>query len=269
MGRQEPPSIDDDQAAIDHLVSIMRKLRSDDGCPWDREQTLQTLKENLIEEAYEVIDAIDGGDRKLLEEELGDLLLQVVFQAQLCEEEGAFNFDDVARHICEKLIRRHTHVFGDVKAESADEALKNWNAMKAQEKEKGSASALDGVPKHLPALAQAQKLQKKAAKVGFDWDELKDVMAKVDEEWAELKAAIDSGDHDHAVEELGDVLFAITNVGRFVKCDVEDALRGTNRKFERRFKAIEARLREQGRKPEECTLAELDAIWNQVKATER
>ena len=246
----------------------MRLLRAEGGCPWDREQTLETLKPYLLEESYEVLDAIDSKDRRLLEEELGDLLLQVVFQSQICAEEGSFAFDDVAAHIADKLVRRHPHVFGEVKVGDAKDVVRNWEAIKKDEKGDATLSALDGVPKHFPALAKADKLQRKAARVGFDWDDVHDVVAKLDEELGEVKEALASGREDRVREELGDLLFAAVNLSRFLGHDAEIALNDTVNKFVRRFHAIEERVHADGRTVPDCTLAELDQIWNEIKAEE-
>ncbi len=246
----------------------MRTLRSDKGCPWDREQNLSTLKQYLVEESYEVLDAIDSGDRSRLVDELGDLLLQVVFQAQICSEEGSFAFDDVARGICEKLIRRHPHVFGDVKVDGSAEVLKNWEKIKRTEKDGEPRSAVAGIPRHLPALHKAQQVQKKAARVGFDWDAVHDVMAKVEEELAEVKAAMKSRRASKVKEELGDLLFAVVNLSRFLGHNAEEALDETIAKFIRRFQGIEKHLHKQGRKMTDCKLEELDAIWEEMKARE-
>jgi tetrapyrrole methylase family protein/MazG family protein len=253
---------------IDRLVEIMRTLRSEKGCPWDREQTLTSLKPFLLEESYEVLDAIDSGDRRHLAEELGDVLLQVVFQSQLCSEEGAFTFDDVANHIAEKLVRRHPHVFGDTEVSGATDVVRNWEAIKADEKGAAAGSALDGVPRHAPALKRAHALQKRAARVGFDWDQAHDVVAKIDEELAEVKEALAAGDQAAVREELGDLLFATVNLSRFLGHDAEEALDETIAKFVRRFRLIEDQLHAEGRKVTDCDLAELDRIWNDVKRGE-
>lgn len=264
-----------DLAPIERLRAVMRTLRSDQGCPWDREQSLESLKPFLVEEAYEVLDAIDGGDRTLLCEELGDLLLQVVFQAQLCEEEGAFSFDDAATAITEKLIRRHPHVFGDVEVEGAADVLKNWDAIKKSEKAGGDGdrspvSALTGVPRALPALHRAHEIQKRAARQGFDWASLPPVMAKVEEELGELTSLL--GDPAAAAsatrEELGDLLFSVVNLSRFLGHQPEEVLHESVAKFTRRFQAVEDRIHAQGRALTDCSLAEMDACWDAVKLDE-
>jgi len=251
---------------IERLVEIMATLRSENGCPWDREQTLESLRRYAVEEVYEVLDAIDREDVADHCEELGDLLLQVVFQSQLRSEEGAFTFEDVARSINDKLIRRHPHVFGDVEVDGSDEVLKNWEAIKATEKEPvQNSSVLDKVPVHLPALLKAHDLQKQAGKVGFDWPDLTPVLAKVREEIGELEEAIASGDQEDAREELGDLLFVLANVGRHLGTDAEQALQDANRKFTRRFKAVEQQVKDSGSTMKEETLETLDRIWDEVK----
>jgi len=251
--------------AITRLLEIMRRLRSPEGCPWDREQSLETLKPYLVEEAYEVLDAMETGDRAALADELGDLLLQIVFQAQVCEEEGSFCFEDVVRGLSDKLVRRHPHVFGSVEVSGSKEVLKNWEAIKDQEREGGRASVVDNVPRHLPALHRADQVQRKAARVGFDWDEVHDVIAKVDEELAEVKDAIASGDELSIREEIGDLLFSAVNLSRFLGHDAEQALNSTVSKFVSRFQEVERRIADEGRKIADCTLEEMDAYWNDIK----
>jgi len=253
---------------IDRLIRIMRMLRSKKGCPWDREQNLSTLKQYLVEESYEVLDAIDSGDRSRLADELGDLLLQVVFQAQICSEEGSFTFDHVAEGICAKLIRRHPHVFGAVKVNGSADVLRNWEKIKRTEKDGAPRSAVAGIPRHLPALHKAQQVQKKAARVGFDWDTVHSVVAKVDEELAEVKAAMKSRRPKRTKEEIGDLLFSVVNLSRFLGHNAEEALDDTIAKFVRRFQGVENKLHQQGRQMTDCSLAELDAIWNRIKRSE-
>ncbi len=265
--RPVPPPAD--AKPIDRLVAIMAILRSPQGCPWDHKQTFATLKEHLVEESHEVLDAIDSGDRAKLCDELGDLLLQVVFQAQLGREEGSFTFDDVATAISEKLIRRHPHVFGEVQVSGAAEVLKNWEQIKKTERAGEKRGTLDGVPRSLPALRRAHLVQQRAARVGFDWDDVGGALAKVEEELAEVREALAAGDEPHVREELGDLLFACVNVARFAGHQAEEALDGTVKKFIRRFEAVETRVHAQGRALSACTLAELDAVWNDVKADER
>lgn len=254
---------------IVRLVCIMAILRSPQGCPWDHKQTLQTLKNHLVEESHEVLDAIDSGDRAKLCDELGDLLLQVVFQAQLCAEEGAFTFDDVANAIVEKLIRRHPHVFGDVSVHGADEVLRNWEEIKKTEKGGEPRSALEGVPKSLPALHRAHLIQKRAARVGFDWKDAGGPLDKLDEEIAELREAARAGDEVRIRDELGDLLFSLVNVSRFLGHNPEETLHESVGKFTRRFQAIEDALLRDGKKMSDQTLAQLDEIWNRVKAAEK
>lgn len=251
------------------LLEIMARLRRPkDGCPWDLEQTLDTIKSHLIEEAYETLDAMESGDRKHLAEELGDLLLQIVFQSQIASEEGSFNFADVAQGISDKLIRRHPHIFGDVKVADSKEVLRNWDAIKKTEN-KARESVLDGVPKHTPPLHRAYQLQKRAARVGFDWSDIQDVYAKLDEEIVELREAVAAKDRKHVLEELGDVLFSVVNIARFVKVDPAYALDLTNAKFSRRFRIVENEIVSSGRKMKDCTLAQLDEIWNRIRAEDK
>ncbi|MCC6547305.1 nucleoside triphosphate pyrophosphohydrolase [Candidatus Sumerlaeota bacterium] len=247
-------------------------LLAPEGCPWDRKQSHATLKPYVVEEAYEVCEAIDDGDPAELRAELGDLGLQIVFHSALARRDGSFNVDDVYTAICEKLIRRHPHVFGDVNAETADVVLKNWEAIKREERAAKNApgnppSALDGVPKALPALQRAQRLQGKAARVGFDWKEIGPVFAKVREEIAELEVEVNSGEKskDKIAGEFGDLLFALVNLARFLDIDPEQALHTTNRKFTDRFQFVEKGLREQGTAPEAATLEEMDALWDEAK----
>ncbi|NOY79980.1 MAG: nucleoside triphosphate pyrophosphohydrolase [Kiritimatiellaeota bacterium] len=259
---------------VRELVAIMSRLRAPDGCPWDREQTHESLKRFLVEESAELLDAIDEGDDAKIVDELGDVLLQVVFHARIAEEDGRFDLQGVARHCCEKIVRRHPHVFGDRQAATAADVLELWKEVKWEEQKQRNerpenASALGGVPRHLPALHRAYKLQKKAARVGFDWPTIDGVMAKIEEEFAEVRDALAQGDREAAGEEIGDLLFAVVNLSRFIGCEPEDRLRQTIRKFERRFAKIEAELRTRGKKPEECTLAELDALWEAGKREER
>jgi tetrapyrrole methylase family protein/MazG family protein/ATP diphosphatase len=256
------------------LIEIMARLRDPDGgCPWDLEQTFATIAPYTIEEAYEVADAIERSDLHELEDELGDLLLQVVFHARMAEEAGAFDFADVARAICDKMIRRHPHVFGEEKVEGTTHQIVRWEAIKAAERaqksESAAPSALDGVPLALPALTRAAKLTRRAARVGFDWPDCANVLAKMREELGELEAEIAAGDVAKAREELGDLLFVCANLARKLEVEPEEALRGANAKFVRRFGHIEARLAEQGRSPEASDLPEMDALWDEAKALER
>jgi tetrapyrrole methylase family protein/MazG family protein len=252
---------------IDRLLRIMARLRSRRGCPWDREQTHASIKQNLIEECYEAVEAIEARDDGALCEELGDLLLQIVFHAQMAREAGEFDFDDVAHSIADKLVRRHPHVFGRNRLKTAEQVLTQWHAIKKTEKN-GRRSVLDGVPKHLPALMKAHEIQKKAARVGFDWKKSTDVLAKVEEELSELKRAMKRKRRREIEEEFGDLLFAVVNLARFQKYDAEEALNQTVKKFRRRFEQIEQEIARRGKKLEDCSLEELDAIWNRVKSTE-
>lgn len=254
------------------LLRIMERLRGDDGCPWDAEQTLESLKSYLIEECGEVLEAIEMGDYDELEDELGDLLLQVVFQCQICAEQGHFDFESVAVRIADKMVRRHPHVFSDTDVEDSDDVRANWDEIKKQEREdRGKPepeSILDGIPRHLPALMRAKDLQKKASKVGFDWEDEEGILDKIEEELSEMHEALRSGDDAELKDEIGDVMFAITNLARHRKIDPEDALNGCNRKFKRRFRSIERALEERGKTPSESTLMEMDALWDESKKDE-
>ncbi len=250
---------------VERLIEIMRILRSDKGCPWDREQSLETLKQHLVEESYEVLDAIDSHDREKLKEELGDLLLQVVFQSQLCSEEGSFTFKDVADRIADKLIRRHPHVFGDTRVAGSEEVLKNWERIKRDENGERPRSVTEGIPRHLPALHKAEQVQKRAARVGFDWNEARQVIEKLDEEVAELKEAMAGGDRERVRDELGDVLFTVVNLARFEGHHAEQALNDTVARFSERFRWIEDHAHEQGRALTDYTLDELEALWQEGK----
>jgi MazG family protein len=248
----------------------MATLRSDQGCPWDRRQSLETLSRFLLEEAYEVLDAIESGDRSRLREELGDLLLQIVFQSQLCAEEGSFSFDDVAAGITEKLVRRHPHVYGDVKADTPDDVLRNWDAIKKQENGGGDAppSVLDGVPPPLPALQRAYEIQVRASRQGFDWPDPHGALEKIAEELEELKNALADGRREEIRGEVGDMLFSMVNLARFLAVEPEAALRSTIARFLARFRAVERDLHSQGRAMKDCPLEELDAMWEEAKARE-
>jgi MazG family protein len=249
------------------LLELMARLRDPEhGCPWDRAQTYATIVPHTIEEAYEVADAIARADWAELRDELGDLLFQVVFYAQIAREEGRFDFAAVARGIVEKMTRRHPHVFGDEKYADAAEQTAAWERIKAAEKTARPAGTLDGVPLALPGLTRAVKLQKKASKVGFDWGAVEPVLAKIEEEIAEIRHEIASAAPvERVADELGDVLFAVANLARHLQIDPEAALRGTNAKFERRFRRIEQWLAEDGRTPTDSTLAEMDALWERAK----
>jgi MazG family protein len=258
-------------AAVERLLSIMERLRGPGGCPWDREQTLQTLRPYALEETYEVLEAIDGGDAGEHREELGDLLLQIVFQAQLRKEEGAFDFADVAEAISGKLVSRHPHVFGDAEVKDAEGVLRQWAALKREEKRKkgGGKSVLEGVPREMPALARADRLTEKASRIGFDWPDPAGARAKVAEELEELDAAVAAGDRAAMEHELGDVLFALANFGRKLSLAPEEALRGTIARFISRFDHVERELERRGVPPGTATLAEMDALWDVAKSLER
>jgi len=256
---------------IDALREIMRRLRDPGtGCPWDIEQSFETIAPYTIEEAYEVADAIRSGDRDALRGELGDLLLQAVYHAQMAEEEGAFDFDDVARGIAEKMIRRHPHVFADTAIASAEEQAAHWEDVKQAERSADADdSALAGVALALPALMRAQKLGRRAARVGFDWPDARGVLAKITEEAAELAEAREGGDAAHIAEEYGDLLFVTAILGQHLRVDAEEALAAANRKFERRFRGVEALLAARGKTAGESDLAEMDGLWDEVKAGEK
>lgn len=257
------------QSGIAHLLAVIRRLRGKHGCPWDREQTLKSLKPYLIEETYELIDAIDSGDRHRHQEELGDLLLQVVLQAQIRHEKGDFTFDEVADQLATKLIRRHPHVFGKVTVSGSSEVLRNWEAIKAGEKKDSGGSILDGIPRHLPSLQKAQRIQSRVSRVGFDWSHVKDVLAKIEEELAEVRQAITRGKKKEMQEEIGDLLFSVVNLGRFQKLHAEEALDGTVKKFIARFQEVERRVRKEGRSLRDCSLAEMEAHWAAIKQDKR
>ncbi len=257
---------------IDRLLGVMAKLRDPEGgCPWDVEQTFATIAPYTIEEAYEVADAIERGDMNDLKSELGDLLFQSVFHARMAQEAGLFDFDDVAAAIADKLERRHPHVFGDETAQADDKAQKaRWEDIKAAErKARAQGGVLDDVPVGLPALTRAAKLTKRAGRVGFDWPSTDEVFDKLAEEIEELRVEIAAGDKDKAREELGDLLFVVANLARKLDVEPEDALRGANAKFVRRFGFIEAELARDGRTPDQSTLEEMDRLWDAAKAAEK
>jgi ATP diphosphatase len=258
---------------IRRLIDIMAALRTPaTGCPWDLQQSFATIAPYTLEEAYEVADAIERGDLADLREELGDLLLQVVFHARMAEERQAFDFGGVVEAITQKMIRRHPHVFGNARDLSPDQVKALWGEIKAQEralKPKREAGALSGVPVNMPAATRALKLQEKAGKVGFDWNDARAVLAKIREEIDEVEAELDAGRDDLAKAELGDLLFVVVNLARHLKADPEAALRAANAKFERRFGYIEGALAARGKTPAESTLEEMDALWNEAKARER
>ncbi len=251
---------------LQQLLRIMARLRAPDGCPWDREQNHRTLRHTVIEEAYEVAAAINSGDDENLREELGDLLLQVVFHAQMASEEGRFDFDSVAQAIVEKLVRRHPHVFGAESASDSAAVLARWEEIKRAEKGEKMKSALDGVSEGLPGLMRAEKVQKRAAKVGFDWFTLPPVIEKVREEIGEAEAAISKGEKDAIEDEIGDLLFAVVNLARKAQVDGEVALQRATDKFSTRFRAVEALAAERGLALDKMSLAEIDMLWDEIKA---
>ena len=260
------------ESSFTELVEVMARLRAPNGCPWDREQTHATLKPYLIEETYEALEAIDIGDDDELCKELGDVLLQVVFHAQIATEENRFGIEEVARAIVDKLIRRHPHVFADVDVDGSEQVLQNWEQIKKQERqEQGEAtpSLLDGIPKQLPALMRAQRMQARVSRQGFDWDQIAGPLDKVEEEFAELRQAWTSGETPAIEDEFGDLLFALVNTGRFLNVDPEQALRQSTEKFERRFRALEEAVRTSGREISALSLQELDTIWDEIKAREK
>ncbi len=263
----------DRDAGIERLLEIMRRLRAADGCPWDREQDFRSIAPYTVEEACEVADAIERGDMVHLEDELGDLLLQVVYHAQMAAEEGLFDFRGVVRAISDKMVRRHPHVFGtEPGGERADPSEVDWEALKTQERAaRGEVrdSVLDGVPATLSGLTRAVKLTARAAKVGFDWAEPRDVIAKAVEEAQELTEELETANPDRLEEEYGDLLFVMANLGRKLGLDPEAAMRRVNAKFDRRFRGVEARIKAGGRRPEDATLEEMDALWDAEKAAEK
>ncbi len=256
--------------SIERLLGIMERLRGPGGCPWDREQTLRSLRPYVLEETYEVLEAIDAGDAREHCEELGDLLLQIVFQAQLTKEEGQFEFADVADAISNKLVSRHPHVFGDVELKDADQVLRQWAALKREEKRaKGRGeSVLEGVPREMPALARADRLTEKASRIGFDWPDAGGARDKVSEELGELDEAIAAGDRDAVEHELGDVLFAVANLSRKLGIPAEEALRASVSRFVSRFSHIERELARRGVPHGAASLEEMDALWSEAKILE-
>ncbi len=248
------------------FVEIMKILRSPDGCPWDRVQTHESIRANFIEETYEAIEAIDTKNTELMREELGDVMMQVVFHALMEEEVGSFNIDDVCDEVCKKLIVRHPHVFSDTIADTPDEVLKNWDKIKMDTKsQKSQSEVLASVSKALPALMYSQKVQHKAAKVGFDFEKTDDALYKVNEELSELRDAIEKNDTENMSEELGDLLFSVVNVARFIKVDSEKALYDATLKFTDRFSKVEMLCKERGINMAEASITELDSLWDEVK----
>ena len=252
--------------SIDDLVQIIRLLRGEGGCPWDMQQTHQSIRNNVIEEAYEVADAVDTDDKAALCEELGDLMMQVVFHARMAEESGDFNLDDVADGVCQKLVHRHPHVFGTVQADTVGQVLDNWDAIKMEEKNQQTyTDTLLSVPRAFPGIMRAAKVQKRAAKVGFDWADSEGAWDKLNEEIAEVRAAEQSGDADAIAEEMGDLLFSVVNVTRFLKVDGEEAISKATDKFITRFQSMEQLAVSKGLNLKELSLDEMDALWDEIK----
>ncbi|MBI3089911.1 MAG: nucleoside triphosphate pyrophosphohydrolase [Candidatus Tectomicrobia bacterium] len=284
--RQEVPAAAAAEGAapgrlFEDLLGIMERLRSPQGCPWDREQTAASIKPYLLEEAHEVLDALESGDARSTAEELGDLLFQIVFHAQLGREAGRFDMTEVLREACDKMVRRHPHVFGQgSRLHSADEVLVRWEELKRREREAerrtggaaaggAAVSALDGVPRTLPGLLRAQRLQEKARRGGFDWPDRGGVLAKVEEEWEELRERLAQGTHADREAEFGDLLFSLVNLARWLRFNAEEALRGATRRFEARFRAVEEEFARDGRRLEDASPADLDARWEAVKRRQR
>jgi tetrapyrrole methylase family protein/MazG family protein len=274
-GAGDNVAMDRKRADIEKLSSLVERLRGDNGCPWDKEQTRETLKPMLIEEAYEVLDALDSGDPVEIKEELGDLLFQVVFHARIAQERGEFDLAGVIDRSHEKMVRRHPHIFGDAELKTAEAVLRNWEDIKAAEKgipsslrPESERSLLDGIPSKMPALHRAYQMTAKASRVGFDWPDLESVLSKLHEEAAELVEAQSRQDLKKIAEEAGDLLFVAVNVARFLGIDPETALRRSNRKFYDRFRYIESAIKTQGRKLKNASLAEMDALWDEAKKTE-
>ena len=252
--------------SVDDLVEIVAILRSENGCPWDREQSHKSIRRDFLEETYEVIEAINKEDTELLKEELGDVLLQVVFHTQIEREKGAFELSHVADGICKKMIERHPHVFGEVQADTTDKVLENWDNIKKRTKhQKTQTESMLSVPREFPALMRADKVQKKASKVGFDWDSADGAFDKISEELSELKSAVQSGDKANIREELGDLLFSVVNVSRFIGVDSEEALTAATDKFIGRFSEVEKAAAESGIDMKSAELAELDKLWDKAK----
>jgi tetrapyrrole methylase family protein/MazG family protein len=272
LERRQVEEAEADGRALARLLKVLKVLRGPGGCPWDREQTHESLRPYLLEECHEVLEAIDSGSMPALREELGDLALHVAFQAELAEESGAFRLADSLDHIVEKLLRRHPHVFGELAAEDAREVERLWERVKVEERRGGTAEAksiLDGLPAGLPGLLKAQRIQEKVAGVGFEWEDAAGALAKLEEEYREFRQALALGDARAMEEEFGDFLFTVVNVARYLRVQPEDALRRANAKFIRRFRELERLLREDGGDIARAGLAELDRLWEQVKAEER
>jgi tetrapyrrole methylase family protein / MazG family protein len=268
--------VDEKYAEIEKLEKLVERLRGDKGCPWDKEQTRETLKPMLIEEAFEVLDALDSGDAAELKDELGDLLFQVVFHAQISKERGEFSLADVIDRSHEKMVRRHPHIFGDADLKTSEDVLKNWEDIKAAEKgipssshPESERSLLDGIPSKLPAMHRAYQMTSKASRVGFDWTKLEDVIKKLHEEANELMEAQKKQDAQEVADEVGDLLFVAVNVARFLGIDPETALARSNRKFHRRFRHVESTIKKQGRELKNASLEEMDSLWNEAKKGEK
>jgi tetrapyrrole methylase family protein/MazG family protein len=253
---------------LNRLIEIVAKLRAPGGCPWDREQTHKSILSCLLDETYEFFEAVDEDDSAKMREELGDVLMQVVLHAQIASEAKKFDIGDVAKEIGDKLIRRHPHVFGNVEVSSSDEVIRNWEQIKKSEYgEERRKYIVDDIPDALPALFRAEKMQKRAAHVGFDWKSIKPVLDKVEEEFREFRVAVENGDSVNAEEEIGDLLFALVNVARHHKISAENALRAATNKFAKRFRFVEDKFKEAGKDIREATLEEMDVYWNQSKRT--
>ena len=266
-------NMNDTHTNIEKLVALVAQLRGENGCPWDREQTRETLKPMLIEEAFETLDALDSDDPADLKEELGDLLFQIVFHAQIAREKGEFDLGDVIDRSHEKMTRRHPHIFGAADLKTSEDVLKNWEDIKASEKgitspsrPDSERSLLDGIPKKIPALYRAYQMTAKAARVGFDWQRLEDILDKLGEETSELKEAVSREDREQIADEMGDLLFVAVNIARTLDVDPETALERSNRKFERRFRFMETAVKRQGRELKDASPAEMDALWNEAKS---
>lgn len=252
------------------LIALMARLRGEQGCPWDKEQTHASLKASLLEETHELLDAIDGGDPEQLEEELGDLLHQIVFHCRMAEEEGHFSIEGVISRLKEKLVRRHPHVFSDRALDDSGAVLRQWAEIKAQERKAiGVTSSLGELPRAMPALARAQRAGERASYIGFDWPGPEQVWDKIEEEWSELKTALSSGDKGRVGAEMGDLFFSLVNLSRFLEVEAEEVLAQTVDRFYKRFGHIEAKIRERGKTVAEATLGEMDALWEEAKKIER
>ena len=257
-----------EKITLEDLIALMATLRSENGCPWDKKQTKASIKPYVIEESYEVVEAVDEQDPQKIREELGDLLFQIVFYAQLLSEEDGINLYDIMATVYTKMIRRHPHVFGAVKVENAAEVLVNWEQIKQEEKKAERSSILEGVPKNLPSLLRAHRIQAKASHVGFEWENLDQILAKLDEEFLELRHAYKQGNIDAIEDEFGDVLFVLVSIARFLEINPDDALKKAITKFTRRFTAIEQKMKAQGKAWKDMTGAEMDQLWKEAKIKE-